>query len=108
MTDLAALPAHLQALLNADKVVHEPARLALLLMLSEAEEIEFKFFERATGMTKGNLATHLGKLEEAGYIEVLKSFRGKIPVTSYRLTKSGSNALQGHRNLLAQLSLHVT
>lgn len=104
MSVLAALPPHLQALLSADRVVHEPTRLALLLMLSEAEDIEFKFFEQATGLTRGNLATHLSKLEEAGYIEVIKSFRGKIPVTRYRLTRPGRHALQGHRNLLASLT----
>jgi len=84
----------LQSLLDLDRVVHEPARLAILTILSGADEVEFKFLETATGLTKGNISSHSTKLEEAGYIAVKKAFRGKIPVTSFRLTDVGRTALQ--------------
>ena len=70
-----------RALLGLDRMVHEPARLAILTVLAEAGWVEFRFLERVTGLTRGNLSSHAAKLEEAGYIEVEKAFRGKVPVT---------------------------
>ena len=92
----AALP----ALLELDRVVHEPARLVILTVLAGADEVEFKFLEEAIGLTKGNLSSHLSKLEDAGYIEVIKAFRGKIPVTSLRMTAPGQKALREYRSLV--------
>jgi DNA-binding transcriptional ArsR family regulator len=89
-----------QALLDLDRVVHEPARLAILAVLSAAERVEFKFLEAATGLTKGNLSSHCSKLEAAGYVEVEKEFRGKIPVTSYRITPAGKRAFAEYRQRL--------
>lgn len=86
----------LQAMLALDRLVHEPARLAILTVLASAESVEFKFLEQVTGLTKGNLNSHATKLEGAGYLEVLKAFRGKIPVTSFRLTPQGRQALDGY------------
>jgi len=86
-----------RALLGLDRVVHEPARLAILTVLAEAESVEFRFLERVTGLTRGNLSSHASKLEEAEYIEVEKSFRGKVPVTSYRITAKGRAALEEYR-----------
>ena len=83
-----------QRLLELDRVVHEPARLAILTVLSSAETVEFKFMERVTRLTKGNLNSHATKLEAAGYLEVIKSFRGKMPVTTFRLTAKGRAALE--------------
>ena len=83
-----------QRLLELDRVVHEPARLAILTVLSSAETVEFKFMERVTRLTKGNLNSHATKLEAAGYLEVIKSFRGKMPVTTFRLTAEGRAALE--------------
>jgi DNA-binding transcriptional ArsR family regulator len=81
-----AKPPGVQALLDLDRVVHEPARLAILTVLSAAGDVEFKFLEAAIGLTKGNLSGHVSKLESAGYVTVNKSFRERIPVTSYRIT----------------------
>lgn len=89
-------PDPLHALLGLDRVVHEPVRLALLSLLAGAGEAEFKFLESALGLSKGNLSSHAGKLEDAGYIEVRKVFRGKLPVTSYRITDAGRAALGGY------------
>jgi DNA-binding transcriptional ArsR family regulator len=83
----------LQQLLALDRVIHEPARLAILTILMDAEEVEFKFLEIATGLTKGNLSSHAAKLEAAGYLEMQKSFRGKLPLTTYRLSAKGRAAL---------------
>lgn len=86
-------PGPLRAILDLDRVVHEPARLAILSVLDSAERVEFKFMEAVTGLSKGNLNSHATKLEAAGYLEVLKTFRGKIPVTSFRITAAGREAL---------------
>ena len=86
-------PQALRAILDLDRLVHEPARLAILTVLAAAERVEFKFMETVTRLTKGNLNSHATKLEAAGYVEVLKEFRGKLPVTSFRITQVGRMAL---------------
>jgi DNA-binding transcriptional ArsR family regulator len=90
------VPESLQHLLDLDRTIHEPARLVILTILSSAAEVEFKFLETATGMSKGNISSHTAKLEAAGYIEVHKAFRGKVPVTSFTITASGRAALEGY------------
>ena len=79
---------------NINRVVHEPVRLAILKILTSAKEVDFNFLLTTLGVTKGNLATHINKLEAAGFIEVKKEFRGKIPHTSYRITKTGRHQFQ--------------
>lgn len=86
----------IRKLLELDRMVHEPARLAILTVLSSAESVEFKFMEQITKLSKGNLNSHATKLESAGYIEVTKAFRGKIPVTRFRITPSGRDALAAY------------
>jgi DNA-binding transcriptional ArsR family regulator len=95
-------PPAIQALLDLDRVVHEPARLAILTILASAEEVEFKFLETAIGLTKGNLSSHVAKLETAGYLTLSKAFRERIPVTSYRITANGRSALQHYRKRLLE------
>lgn len=92
--------ADVQALLDIDRLIHEPARLAIMTVLSAAEKIEFKFLEEITGLTKGNLSSHMAKLERAAYVEVDKAFRDRKPVTSYRLTELGRRALESYRRQL--------
>jgi DNA-binding transcriptional ArsR family regulator len=86
----------MQTLLELDRVIHEPARLVILTVCASAEEVEFKFLEATTGLNKGNLSSHTSKLEQVGYLEVLKAFRGKVPVTSFKITKAGRDALAGY------------
>ena len=74
---------------NIDRVIHEPVRLAILKILSSVKEADFKFLLTTLGLTKGNLATHINKLEETKLIAIKKEFRGKIPHTSYRITDTG-------------------
>jgi DNA-binding PadR family transcriptional regulator len=83
----------LQSLLELDRLIHEPARLVILTVLSGAEQVEFKFIENTTGLSKGNLSSHTMKLEQANYLEVLKTFRGRTLVTSFRITDAGRKAL---------------
>jgi DNA-binding transcriptional ArsR family regulator len=89
-----------RALLELDRLVHEPARLAILTILAAAEEVEFLFLEETTGLTKGNLSSHLSKLETGAYLTVKKSFKGKVPATSLRITREGRRALDGYRRRL--------
>lgn len=92
-----------RGLLELDRTVHEPARLAILTILAEAEEVEFRFLEKVTGLTRGNLSSHASKLEMAGYIEITKSFRGRTPVTSYRITEPGRVALTDYRKRVREM-----
>jgi DNA-binding transcriptional ArsR family regulator len=86
----------IQDVLMLDRVVHEPARLVILAVLNSAEEVDFAFLQTATGLTKGNLSRHASKLDEAGYIEIRKYFRGKVPATGYRLTAGGKAAFAAY------------
>lgn len=80
-----------------DRVIHEPARLLLVALLAGVKEADFLWLQRESGLTKGNLSSHLGRLEEAGYIEVLKTFKGKIPLTVLRLTRTGKSAFDTYK-----------
>jgi len=79
---------------SINRVVHEPVRLAILKILTSAKEVDFNFLLTTLGVTKGNLATHINKLESTGLIEVKKQFHGKIPHTSYRVTRTGRQQFQ--------------
>jgi len=79
---------------KVDRVIHEPARLAVMALLYGTKEADFLFIQRQTGLTKGNLSVHLSKLEEAGYIEIEKRFLGKKPQTLCRLTSKGRIAFE--------------
>ena len=82
--------------MGLDKIVHEPARLRIMMILSGVESANFNFLLSTLGLTKGNLSRHIEKLELAGYVKVNKTFKGKLPNTSYQLTKKGTRALTGY------------
>lgn len=84
-------------LIDIDRTVHEPARLMIVAVLSAAREADFLYLLNATCLTKGNLSSHLSRLEEAGYVEIDKSFVGKQPRTVARLTSAGREALDSYR-----------
>lgn len=86
-----------------DRLVHEPARLLILAVLAGAKQVEFGFLENMSGLSKGNLSSHMSKLEAAGLIEVKKSFRGKRPLTELSITAAGRRALTAYRNQLAMV-----
>ena len=77
------------SLSEVDRLVHEPARLVIMASLYVVESADYMFLMRQAGLTWGNLSAHLGKLEEAGYIQVEKTYRGKRPYTLVRLSDSG-------------------
>lgn len=83
-----------------DRVIHEPARLILIALLSAAESADFVFLLKESKLSKGNLSVQLSRLEEAGYVEVEKTFRGKMPHTEYRLTRKGRAAFNQYRKSL--------
>ncbi len=86
-----------------DRVIHEPARLLIVTILSSVVEADFLYLLHATELTKGNLSTHLAKLEDEGYILIVKGFRGKIPLTLISLTKTGREAFQSYRKEMTAL-----
>ncbi len=87
-----------------DPLIHAPARLAIMATLAAVDEADFRYLQRATGLTKGNLSAHLSKLADAGYITITKTFRGKYPWTRYRLTPQGRAAFEAYREgMLAYL-----
>ena len=92
--------AKIQRLGQIDRVIHEPARLMIVALLAAVVEADFQYLHQTTGLTKGNLSVHLSKLEEAGYVEIEKSFRGKYPLTVCRLTKEGKDVLDAYRKVI--------
>jgi DNA-binding MarR family transcriptional regulator len=86
---------------KVDRTVHEPARLLILAHLSVLESADFLFLLRQTGLTRGNLSTHARKLEEAGFLDVEKSFVERLPMTVYRLTDAGRAALNRYREQMS-------
>ena len=93
----------LQPLADIDRVIHEPARLMILALLYVVESGDFTFLMRQTGLTWGNLSSHMSKLEAAGYIEVEKEFKGKKPNTMLRLTDEGRAAFREYRQSMKQV-----
>jgi DNA-binding HxlR family transcriptional regulator len=93
----------LQNISGLDRVIHEPARLILMALLWSVESANFLFLLKESQLTKGNLSVQLSRLEEAGYVEIEKTFRGKIPHTEYRLTKAGKLAFTQYRKSLGSI-----
>ncbi|MFA5368133.1 MAG: transcriptional regulator [Dehalococcoidia bacterium] len=85
-----------------DRLVHEPARLTILAHLYVVESADFLFLMRQTGLTWGNLSSHLSKLEAAGYIEIEKKFKGKKPNTMLKVTDKGRRAFLDYREKMKQ------
>jgi DNA-binding transcriptional ArsR family regulator len=88
------MPTPFEYLQSLNRLVHEPARLAILVALSACEKAEFLFLLNITGLTKGNLSSHLSKLAEAGLVEIEKGYEGRTPITYARLTLEGKSALK--------------
>jgi DNA-binding MarR family transcriptional regulator len=91
-----------RGLADIDRVVHEPARLMIVAMLSAVDEADFLYLQRATGLTAGNLSSHLARLEAAGYVVIAKGFLGKVPHTTCRLTDAGQAAFADYRRRMGQ------
>jgi len=85
---------------DLDRTIRRPARLRLLMMLSGVDSGDFSFLQRTVGLSKGNLSTHVARLEGKGYVTVPKSFRGKMPHTSYRIASQGRAKLDAYREAI--------
>lgn len=94
------MSAKIQKLAEVDRVIHEPARLMVVALLAAVKEADFQYLHQATQLTKGNLSVHLSRLEEAGYVGIEKTFRGKYPLTICRLTESGRAALNEYKKAM--------
>lgn len=93
MQDKNSFEDHLN-LSQINKLIHEPARLAIMANLYVVERSDFIYLMRRTGLTQGNLSAHMSKLENAGYLEINKTFVGKRPHTMIRLTGEGRKAFK--------------
>jgi len=87
----------LRAISELDRVIHEPGRLMIVAVLAGLKECDFSFMLNETKLNKGNLSSHLAKLEAAGYVEIEKTYRGKVPLTLLRLTRAGRKAFEDYR-----------
>jgi DNA-binding MarR family transcriptional regulator len=87
----------IRAMVDVDRLIHEPARLVIVATLYFVEAADFLYLLRETGMTKGNLSSHLAKLESGGYVEIEKTYRDKIPRTICRLSSAGRAAFRQYR-----------
>jgi len=86
-----------------DRVIHEPARLMIMAHLYVVDSADFRFMMRQTGLTFGNLSSHMSKLEAAGYIEVVKDFIERKPHTMLRVTDKGRRAFDEYRSGMNRL-----
>ena len=86
-----------------DRVVHEPGRLMIVALLSAVKQADFLYLQHETALNKGTLSSHLSRLEEAGYVSIEKTFRGKIPRTLLQLTAAGRTAFEKYRRDLKRV-----
>ena len=86
-----------------DKVIHERMRLGIISALAANETMSFTDLKNLLNTTDGNISVHARKLEEAGYLECLKSFNGRVPLTEYKITNEGRVALSRYLNHMEAL-----
>jgi DNA-binding MarR family transcriptional regulator len=97
------MAAPFERIADLDRVVHEPARLAILTALAACKSADFLFLQRLTGLTNGNLSSHLAKLEQVGLVTIEKEFVAKRPNTRVSLTRTGRSSIDRHWVQLDQL-----
>lgn len=86
-----------------DKVIHERMRLGIISALAANEKLSFTDLKNLLNTTDGNISVHARKLEDAGYLECLKSFNGRVPLTEYKITNDGREALNRYLNHMEAL-----
>ncbi len=89
--------------LELDRLIHEPARLVIVSNLFVVDEADFVYLSRRTGLTDGNISSHMSRLEKAGYVSIDKTIVGKKPRTTYALTKEGRIAFERYRETVTGL-----
>ncbi|MFQ5865854.1 MAG: winged helix-turn-helix domain-containing protein [bacterium] len=92
-----------QPFVNVDRIIHEPARFLIMAHLYVVESADFLFLMNQTGLTQGNLSSHMSKLEAAGYIEIRKEFLNKKPHTLINITNEGRSAFQQYRQSMKRV-----
>ena len=93
----------LHPLADIDRVIHAPARLMVLTYLYVVDRADYVFLSNLTGLTWGNLSSHINKLEESGYIEIEKKFVGKKPHSMVKLTDQGREAFKAYKHNMQQV-----
>lgn len=88
---------------DIDKIIHEPGRLMILLHLYVVMSADFIYLMKQTGLSKGNLSSHLTKLEEAGYVMIIKEFIDRKPHTLIQLTDAGRNAFESYKDTIRSI-----
>lgn len=104
MPEQETMAAAVPQITQIDRLLHEPARLLIVATLYPLAEADFRYLLQATGLTKGNLSSHLSKLEQAGYVAIEKTYRGKIPLTLIRLTPQGREAFDEYREQIRAIA----
>ena len=99
---MEANDSNIQHILNVNRLIHEPARVAIMSLLSVVEEADFLFIMNKTGLTQGNLSSHLAKLEAADYIKIRKAFKGKRPITFIKISELGRSVFDEYLISLKQ------
>ena len=91
-----------------DRFIHEPARMAIMAVLSACESSDFAYLLNATELSKGNLSAQLKKLREAGYVDISKGFKGNYPHTSCAITQEGRKAFKQYKKQYLSLAKEFT
>jgi DNA-binding transcriptional ArsR family regulator len=91
---------YFRSLSEINRLIHEPARLMILSYLDVVDSADFVFLMRVSGLTWGNLSSHMTKLEQAGYITIRKEFINKKPHSMAMLTSQGKQALKEYRQVM--------
>lgn len=97
-----------EAIAGLDKLIHEPARLAIMTILSTIESADFLALQRLTGLTSGNLSVHLSKLTEGNLISYEKTIVGKKTKTRVKITAKGRAALEKHWQQLETFRANIS
>jgi DNA-binding MarR family transcriptional regulator len=92
---------------DLDPVIHQPTRLRVMMLLLGVREADFTFILNTLGLTNGNLSIHMRKMEETGYVEMTKSFQGRMPNTTYRLTDLGRRQLAAYWQALDAIRVQL-
>ena len=92
-----------QPLPDIDPLIHAPARLRVMTYLYVVDSIDFVYLKRVTGLSWGNLSTHLTKLDDAGYVKISKTFQDKKPNTMIQLTEEGRQAFRVYKDEMQEV-----
>jgi DNA-binding transcriptional ArsR family regulator len=92
-----------EAIIEIDKLLHEPARLKIMAKIFALDKADFLSLKKQTGLSSGNLSAHLFKLEKAGYVSIQKKFQGRRPHTTLKITKKGRDAFSSYKKKIIKV-----